>query len=44
MKPQDVESEIESMTHHRSNTANPLDFPISPENMRARCEALVIAM
>ena len=44
MKPQDVKREIESMTHHRSNTANPLDFPISPENMRARCETLVIAM
>lgn len=44
MKPQDVEREIESMARHRSNTANPLDFPISPENMRARCEALVIAM
>ena len=28
----------------QSNTNNPLDFPISPENMRARCEALVTAM
>ncbi len=44
MKPQDVEREIERMTHHRSNTSNPVDFPITPENMRARCEALITAM
>ena len=31
------------MTHYTS-TDNPVDFPISPANMRARCEALVIAM
>lgn len=31
------------MTHY-SNTDNPVDFPISPATMRARCEALVIAM
>ena len=31
------------MTHY-SNTDNPVDFPISPENMRARCEALITAM
>lgn len=29
---------------HQSNTDNPVDFPITPSNMRARCEALVIAM
>jgi hypothetical protein len=29
---------------HQSNTTNPVDFPISPANMRARCEALVVAM
>lgn len=29
---------------HYSNTNNPVNFPISPSNMRARCEALVIAM
>ena len=29
---------------HYTNTNNPASFPISPENMRARCEALVIAM
>ena len=44
MKPQDVEKEIERMTHHRSNTSNPVDFPITPETMRARCEALITAM
>ena len=44
MKDNDVKREIERMIQHRSNTRNPLDFPISPENMRARCEALVIAM
>ena len=31
------------MTHY-SNTTNPVDFSISPANMRARCEALVVAM
>ena len=31
------------MTHY-TNTNNPVDFPISPANMRARCEALVAAM
>ena len=31
------------MTHY-TNTNNPVDFPISPANMRARCEALVTAM
>ena len=31
------------MTHY-SNTTNPVDFPITPTNMRARCEALVVAM
>ncbi len=31
------------MTHY-TNTNNPVDFPISPANMRARCEALVVAM
>ena len=31
------------MTHY-SNTDNPVDFPISPATMRARCEALVVAM
>lgn len=31
------------MTHY-SNTTNPVDFPITPTNMRARCEAMVIAM
>lgn len=31
------------MTHY-TNTNNPVDFPISPETMRARCEALVTAM
>ena len=44
MKNDDVKREIERMIQHRSNTRNPLDFPISPENMRARCEALVTAM
>jgi hypothetical protein len=44
MKDNDVKREIERMIQHRSNTRNPLDFPISPENMRARCEALVTAM
>lgn len=29
---------------HQSNTDNPVNFPISPSNMRARCEALIIAM
>ena len=29
---------------HQSNTNNRVDFSISPANMRARCEALVIAM
>ena len=29
---------------HYTNTNNPVAFPISPENMRARSEALVIAM
>ena len=32
------------MTAHYTNTNNPVDFPISPSVMRARCEALVIAM
>ena len=31
------------MTHY-SNTDNPVDFPISPATMRARCDALVIAL
>lgn len=31
------------MTHY-TNTNNPVDFPISPATMRARCEALVVAM
>ena len=31
------------MTHY-TNTNNPVDFPISPANMRARCDALVVAM
>lgn len=31
------------MTHY-TNTNNPVDFPISPATMRARCETLVIAM
>ena len=31
------------MTHY-SNTDNPVDFPVSPATMRARCEALVIAL
>jgi hypothetical protein len=31
------------MTHY-SNTDNPVDFPISPATMRARCETLVIAL
>jgi hypothetical protein len=44
MKPSDVEREIDRMTQHRSNGLNPADFPISPGNMRARCEALVMAM
>lgn len=44
MKDNDVKREIERMIQHRSNTRNPLDFPISPENMRGRCEALVTAM
>ena len=29
---------------HYTNTNNPVDFPISPANMRARCDALVVAM
>ena len=44
MRDTDVKREIECMTQHRSNTHNPIDFPISPANMRARCEALVIAL
>ncbi len=32
------------MNAHYTNTNNPVDFPISPSVMRARCEALVIAM
>lgn len=32
------------MNKHKTNTNNPVDFPISPANMRARCESLVIAM
>ena len=44
MKPSDVEREIDRMTQHRSNGLNPVDFLVSPENMRARCEALVTAM
>ena len=44
MKPSDVEREIDRMTQHRSNGLNPVDFLVSPENMRARCEALVMAM
>lgn len=31
------------MTHY-TNTNNPVDFPISSATMRARCEALVVAM
>jgi len=44
MKPKDVEKEIERMTQHRSNAPRPVDFPITPETMRARCEALITAM
>lgn len=44
MRDSDVNREIENMTAHRSNTTNPVDFPISKENMRARCEALITAM
>jgi len=44
MKTSDVEREIDRMTQHRSNGLNPVEFPAGPENMRARCEALVIAM
>lgn len=44
MRDNDVEREIERMTQHRSNTSNPVNFPISPANMRARCEALIVAM
>jgi len=44
MKSDDIEREIERMIQHRSNTCNPVDLSISPENMRARCEVLVIAM
>lgn len=44
MRDSDVKREIECMIQHRSNTNNPIDFPISPANMRARCEALVTAM
>lgn len=44
MKDTDVKREIECMTQHRSNTHNPVDFPISPATIRARCEALVVAM
>lgn len=44
MRDSDVNREIENMTAHRSNTTNPVDFPISPTNMRARCEALITAM
>jgi hypothetical protein len=29
---------------HYSNTRNPVDFPIAPTLMRARCESLVTAM
>ena len=44
MRDSDVKREIEQMIQHRSNTNNPIDFPISPANMRARCEALITAM
>jgi len=44
MNDSDVKQEIERMIQHRSNTNNPVDFPISPKNMRARCEALITAM
>lgn len=44
MRDSDVKQEIERMIQHRSNTNNPIDFPISPANMRARCEALITAM
>jgi hypothetical protein len=44
MRDTDVKREIENMTRHRSNTHNPIDFPISSATMRARCEALVVAM
>jgi hypothetical protein len=44
MRDADVKREIKCMTQHRSNTHNPVDFPVSPATMRARCEALVIAM
>ena len=47
MKPQNVSREIERMTENRkhyTNTDNPVDFPITPETMRARCEALITAM
>ena len=44
MRDSDVKREIECMIQHRSNTNNPIDFPISPANMRARCEALITAM
>jgi hypothetical protein len=29
---------------HYLNTDNPVDFPIPPATMRARCDALVIAL
>lgn len=29
---------------HYSNTSNPVDFPISPETMKARCNALLTAL
>lgn len=32
------------MIQHHSNTNNPVDFPITPAVMRARCEALITAM
>ena len=44
MRDADVKREIKCMTQHRSNTHNPVDFPVSPATMRARCEALVVAM
>ena len=32
------------MNAHYTNTNNPVDFPISPSVMRARCEALILSM
>lgn len=44
MNESDIKREIDRLTRHYTNTNNPVDFPISPENMRARCEALIVAM